>query len=146
MSRNDDQIEMLRESFSLYDNRGDGKVYVNQIGEVLRAMGQNPTEAEVKKCVLQFDPNARVSFEEFIPILNTVTKNQVNASIDEFIEGFSVFDKEQNGLISSAELRHLLTTLGEKLSEEEVGDLLQGLEDTHGNVNYEDFCKSVMSG
>ena len=36
--------------FSLFDNKGDGKVYAHQLGDVLRAMGQNPTEAEVKKC------------------------------------------------------------------------------------------------
>ena len=40
----------FQETFNLFDNRGDGKIYSNQIGEVLRALGQNPTEAEVKKC------------------------------------------------------------------------------------------------
>lgn len=39
-----------QETFSLFDNKGDGKIYAHQLGEVLRAMGQNPTEAEVKKC------------------------------------------------------------------------------------------------
>lgn len=38
-----------QETFNIFDNRGDQKVYVAQIGEVLRACGQNPTEAEWKK-------------------------------------------------------------------------------------------------
>ena len=54
----------------------------------------------------------RVSFEMFLPILQTVSKNRDTNTIEDFIEGFRVFDKEQNGTISSAELRHLLTSLG----------------------------------
>ena len=46
----------FQETFSLFDNKGDGKIYAHQLGEVLRAMGQNPTEAEVKKCGFHQDP------------------------------------------------------------------------------------------
>lgn len=48
-------IEILefQEAFSLFDNRGDGKINVSQLGDVLRALGQNPTEAEVKRCCNQ---------------------------------------------------------------------------------------------
>ena len=55
----------------------------------------------------------RISFEQFLPIYSTVSKNKDTSSLDDFVEGFRVFDKEQNGLISSAELRHLMTSLGE---------------------------------
>ena len=65
---------------------------------------------------------------------------------EDFIEGLRHFDKDGNGFISAAELRHLLTTLGEKLSDEEVEQLLTGHEDSHGNVNYEEFVRTVMSG
>lgn len=36
--------------------------------------------------------------------------------------------------------------LGEKLADEEVGELLNGHEDSQGNVNYEEFVRAVMSG
>ncbi len=48
----------------------------------------------------------------FLPILQTVSKNRDPSTLEDFVEGFRVFDKEQNGTISSAELRHLLTSLG----------------------------------
>lgn len=54
----------------------------------------------------------RISFDQVLPILYTVIKNRVEPAVEEFIEGFRVFDKEQNGTISSAELRHMLTNLG----------------------------------
>jgi len=48
----------------------------------------------------------------FLPILSTISKNREKPVLEDFIEGFRVFDKEQNGFIHSAELRHLLTNLG----------------------------------
>lgn len=47
---------------------------------------------------------------------------------EEFIRGFQVFDKEGNGYIGVGELRYVLTSLGEKLSDEEVDELLKGVQ------------------
>ena len=47
-------------------------------------------------------------------------------SLDEFIKGFQVFDKAGNGFIGAGELRYVLTQLGEKMSDEEVDELLKG--------------------
>ena len=38
------------EVFMLFDSKGDGKIAAAQLGDCLRALGQNPTEAEIKKC------------------------------------------------------------------------------------------------
>lgn len=49
-----------------------------------------------------------------------------------------MFDKNNDGLISSKELRHVMTNLGEKLSEEEVDDMIKEADlDGDGMVNYE---------
>jgi len=116
------------------------------LGDVLRALGQNPTEAEVKKCCNQLKQDDRITFDVFLPILQAVCKNKTNDTAEDFIEGLRHFDKDGSGYISSAELRHLLTTLGEKLTDDEVEALLQGQEDSHGNVHYEEFVRMVMSG
>jgi Ca2+-binding EF-hand superfamily protein len=57
--------------------------------------------------------------------LETLTKSP---SIEEFIRGFQVFDKEGNGFIGAGELRYVLTQLGEKMSDEEVDELLKGVQ------------------
>jgi myosin light chain 6 len=119
---------------------------VAQIGDALRALGQNPTESDVKKYTHQHKPDERVSFEVFLPIYQQISKSRSADTADDFIEGLRHFDKDGNGYISSAELRHLLTTLGEKLTDDEVEQLLQGQEDSQGNVNYEEFVKLIMSG
>ncbi|ESO94301.1 hypothetical protein LOTGIDRAFT_215828 [Lottia gigantea] len=140
----EDQIADITETFSLFDEKGDHKIAVQQLGDVLRALGQNPTEAEIRKCGFDNNQDARISFEMFLPILQTICKNRQVPSFDDFIEGFKVFDKEQNGLMSSAELRHILTSLGDKLNDDEVDQLFAGLEDAQGNINYEELIKTVM--
>lgn len=48
--------------------------------------------------------------------------------LEEFIRGFQVFDKEGNGFIGAGELRYVLTQLGERMSDEEVDELLKGVQ------------------
>lgn len=51
---------------------------------------------------------------------------------------FRVFDKNNDGLISSTELRHVMTNLGERLSDAEVDDMIKEADsDGDGMVNYE---------
>jgi len=63
-------------------------------------------------------------------ILNRPGGFEPAGTADEFIRGFQVFDKEGNGYIGQGELKYVLTSLGEKLSEEEVDELLQGVKVT----------------
>jgi len=142
----EDQLAEFQEAFLLYDNRGDGKISVSLIGDVTRALGQNPTESEVKKLVHEHRADDRVSFETFVPILQAIMARRSTDTSEDFVEGLRHFDKDGNGFISTAELRHLLTTLGEKLSDEEVEQLFSGHENSQGNVNYEEFVRTVMNG
>ena len=38
-----------REAFALFDKRGTGQVPRNSLGELVRSLGQNPTQAEVSQ-------------------------------------------------------------------------------------------------
>jgi len=141
----EDQVAEFQEAFALFDTRGDGMIPANQVGEVLRALGQNPTEADVRRLVQNQRTEGRVSFETFLPILQAVSQKKISDTVEDFIEGLRHFDKDGNGFISSAELRHMLTSLGEKMTEEEVESLIHGQEDSHGNINYEEFVKMVLA-
>jgi myosin light chain 6 len=143
----EDQLCESREVFNYFDTKGDERIAVSQVGDVLRALGQNPTELDIRKyCQHWTDAEQRITFEEFLPIYQETYKNKEAHSVDEFVEGLSHFDKEGNGLINVAELRHLLTTLGERLSDEEVDQLLHSQEDSHGNVNIAEFVRTVING
>lgn len=60
-----------------------------------------------------FFKDERIPFDVFFPIYQAISKNRSSNTADDFNEGLRHFDKDGNGFISSAELRHLLTTLGQ---------------------------------
>jgi len=143
-----EQIEDFKEAFGLFDRVGDNQVAFNQVADICRALGQNPTNKEV--ALILGNPtaddmaNKRINFETFLPMLKTVD-SAPKGTYDDYVEGLRVFDKEGNGTVMGAELRIVLSTLGEKMSEKEIDELMAGQEDENGSVHYEAFVKHIMS-
>ena len=80
-----------------------------------------------------------------MPILKAGEGSKPSGSEPQFVEGLSVFGSKDGG-ISASELRHVLTSLGEKLSDEDVDQLLRKMNvEADGTVNVEEFVKMVMA-
>jgi myosin light chain 6 len=143
------KAEEAKETFSLYDDVGDGKIDCLQIGTVARALGLKPTNAMVHKAAGQEykrEGEKRLSFEEFFPIYEQLSKEKDTGTQADFIEGLKVFDKEENGKVMGAELRHILQALGERLKAEDVDEIMMGVEDADGYINYKTFIDKVLAG
>merc|ERR1719513_171868 len=99
-----------------------------------------PSEADVVEMITQVDASGEGSFD--LPaFLELMTKqNGAGFSDKSTFEAFKVFDKEGTGMISVAELRHVLTNLGEKMSPEEVDEMVREADiGDVGQINYEHF-------
>ena len=83
-----------------------------------------------------FSGNGTIDFPEFLTMM--AKKMRETDSEEEIREAFRVFDKDGNGFISASELRHVMTNLGEKLTDEEVDEMIREADiDGDGQVNYE---------
>merc|ERR1712193_494625 len=128
----EEQVEEFKDAFELFDRTGEGVVKWSECAPLARCFGFNPTDAKVRILLCGTDD------EEEQPSKDPGT-------YEDFYEGLKVFDKDGQGCISSAELRHVMMNLGEKLNNDEVSYLLEGMEDLNGMVNYDAFIKKVMS-
>eukprot|EP00041_Stephanoeca_diplocostata_P013001 m.221195 g.221195 ORF g.221195 m.221195 type:complete len:141 (-) comp19182_c0_seq1:4187-4609(-) len=137
----------MKEGFALFDKKGDNKIAAKDLGTVLRSLGLNPTQAKVDSVIAELGGGEqRITYDQFVPIFNDSKSDNPKGSEADFVEGLKVFDKDGGGSISASELRHVLTSLGEKLSDEDVDQLLQNLNiSATGAVNCQEFVRSVMS-
>merc|ERR1712169_155031 len=142
----EEQIAEFKEAFSLFDKDGDGTITTKELGTVMRSLGQNPTEAELQDMINEVDADGSgiIDFPEFLSL--TARKMKDTDTEEELVEAFKVFDRDGNGLISAAELRHVMTNLGEKLTDEEVDEMIREADvDGDGQINYEEFVKMMMA-
>ena len=96
-----------------------------------------------------------VDFESFQKVLNRPGGFREPGEPEEYCRGFQVFDKDMTGFIGVGQLRYsalalvhllridgradtmaVLTNLGEKMSDEEVDELLKAIDTSSGEINY----------
>jgi Ca2+-binding EF-hand superfamily protein len=147
-----EDIEDVQEVFDLYDfwDGRDGLVDAAKVGDLLRCTGLNPTVNLVNKNggTKKFGEK-QYKFEEILPIYKAVSDEKDTGTFADFMEAFKTFDREGQGYVAGAEVRHVLTMLGERLSDDEVNQILKYTEteeDLDGNIKYEEFIKRVMAG
>ncbi|CAM0876167.1 unnamed protein product [Alopecurus aequalis] len=135
-----DQMVAFQEAFSLFDKNGDGCISLEELAAVTRSLGLEPTDQELSDMMREVDTdgNGIIDFQEFLSLIARKMKD--GDGDEELKEAFEVLDKDQNGFISPIELRTVMINLGEKMSDEEVEQMIKEADtDGDGQVNYEEF-------
>jgi Ca2+-binding EF-hand superfamily protein len=84
--------------------------------------------------------NKADALAEFLTMMARKMKD--TDSEEEIREAFKVFDRDNNGFISAAELRHVMTSIGEKLTDDEVDEMIREADqDGDGRID----CKSLLT-
>ncbi|KAL1468419.1 hypothetical protein MTO96_041497 [Rhipicephalus appendiculatus] len=142
---NDTQVSELRDVFFKFDAERTGTVAFEHVDEILRTAGRVITDPEFKKRVKSTVPaelEKKVQFPEFVDMVQKCTR-PFNAQKD-LHDAFRVFDRDGHGFITTAELRHVVTTLGERMTEDEAEELIREADaNNEGHVDYEEFIKTI---
>ncbi|KAF0889338.1 hypothetical protein E2562_023641 [Oryza meyeriana var. granulata] len=149
-----EQVAEFREAFSFFDKDGDGCITLEELDTVIRSLGQTPTREELTEMIrdVDADGNGTIEFAEFLALMARKASLGGGDGADgegdadeELREAFKVFDKDKDGLISAAELRHVMISLGEKLTDEEVEQMIREADlDGDGQVNFDEFVRMMM--
>ncbi|KAJ1728390.1 hypothetical protein LPJ61_004058 [Coemansia biformis] len=144
---NEQNIKELRDAFAIFDKDRNGVITTEELGLLLRSLSHNPTEAEIADMISEVDENGdgKIDFSEFIAMMARQPMS-TEGNEAEIVEAFRVFDKNGDGVITADELRHIMTSLGEKLTEEEIAEMIQEADiDGDGKINYEEFAKMMTA-
>ena len=141
-----EQIAEFREAFNIFDKDGDGRITAKELGTVMRSLGQNPSEAELQDMVneVDLDGNGTIEFDEFLYMMSRQMRE--GDTEEEIIDAFRVFDKDEDGKITAAELTHIMKNLGEPLTQEEVDEMIaQADTNKDGIIDYKEFVHLMLS-
>ncbi|CAG8660041.1 5007_t:CDS:2 [Cetraspora pellucida] len=142
----EEQISEYQAAFSLFDKDKDGVITIKELRDVMKSLGQNPTQTELQEMMneVDLDSNGTIEFNEFLNMMARQADDGDNE--EEMREAFKVFDKDSNGFISKDELRALMSNLGEKLTQGEIDEMFREADlDGDGQINYEEFVKIMGS-
>jgi len=142
----EEQSAEFKEAFSLFDKQSNGTITTKELGTVMRTLGQNPSPEEIEGFVKEVDSAGKGTLD-FAKFLSVMAKNFKDVESEEdLVDAFKVFDRDGNGFISASELRHVMANLGEKLTDEEVDEMIREADtDGDGQINYEEFVKMMMA-
>lgn len=91
---------------------------------------------EIYESIMLIRGTPTVDFETFSKMLNRPGGFRDPGEPEEYCRGFQVFDKDMTGFIGVGQLRYILTNLGEKMSDDEVDELLKAVDTSSGEINY----------
>nr|XP_018916353.1 PREDICTED: calmodulin-like isoform X1 [Bemisia tabaci] len=143
------QLNEFREAFRLFDKDGDGSITKEELGRVMRSLGQFAREEELQEMLeeVDIDGDGYFTFEEFVEIVSNMggaADKTGDQEERELKDAFRVFDKHNRGYICASDLRAVLQCLGEDLSEEEIEEMIREVDvDGDGRIDFYEFVNAL---
>mmetsp|Transcript_8054 Transcript_8054/g.13912 ORF Transcript_8054/g.13912 Transcript_8054/m.13912 type:complete len:152 (+) Transcript_8054:56-511(+) len=140
------QIAEFQETFEMFDADQSGEISTLELKQCLEKLGQKLTMEEVCEMVREVDTdgNGNVDFSEFL----TMMANKFNGDDleKECAEAFkNLFDKDGDGFLSAPELKHVMASLGENLTDKDIDEMMiEADKDGDGLVSYNEFKTIIM--
>lgn len=140
----DAQISAMKEAFTLFDTDGDGKIAPSELGILMRSLGGNPTQAQLKSIIAEEKLTSSFDFNRFIDLMSKHLKPE---PFDRQLrDAFKVIDKDGTGYVVVADLKHILTSIGEKLEPAEFDEWIREIDvGSDGKIKYEDFIARMVA-
>ena len=141
----DPKARELNEAFRMFDRDKDGLINYIELGYVLQSQGFNLSNQELIDMISDVDENEddKITFEEFLILMHSRLKK---ADIEnELNEAFNAYDKNGKGVISVKEFKRIINTLGDKICDEEVDEIIQKVDPKNkGYIDYKELTKIIV--
>nr|UKO95431.1 troponin c [Demodex canis] len=144
-----EQVQMLRKAFDMFDREKKGYIACNMVSTILRTLGQTFEESDLQQLIIEIDADGsgQLEFDEFLTLTaRFLVEEDAEAMQEELREAFRLYDKEGNGYIKTSDLREILRALDDKLTADELDEMIAGIDtDGSGTVDFDEFME-MMTG
>merc|ERR1711971_145478 len=114
----EEQLDEIREAFSLFDNDASGAIDVRELKAAMRALGFEVKNDELKKMVTDIDNDGSGTIE-FVEFLAMMTGKMGEKDSREDIEKvFKLFDDDSSSKITFKNLARVAEELGETIDDD----------------------------
>ena len=110
------------------------------------ALGQHPSKVDLSNIIASADNDGKgtVTFSEFLNIIAPRMDDEI--SNQAICDAFEVLDEESKGYVDAQKVRHMWSTMGERLTEQEISDTFKahGI-DPEGTINFKQFTEMMLT-
>ncbi|GLT68408.1 hypothetical protein SLA2020_406420 [Shorea laevis] len=110
----------------------------------MHSLRRNPTQAQLKSIITEEKLTVPFDFPHFLVLM---VKHMKPEPFDcQLCDAFKVLDKESTEFVSVADLRHILTSIGEKLESFEFDEWIREVDvESDGKIRYENFIARMVA-
>ncbi|GFO05126.1 myosin regulatory light chain [Plakobranchus ocellatus] len=136
------QIQEFKEAFNMIDQNRDGFIDKEDLHDMLASLGKDPEDAYLDD-MMGAAPGP-INFTMFL----TMFGDKLNGTDPEDVirNAFACFDEDNTGVIPEERLRELLTTMGDRFTDDEVDEMYRDAPIKKGNFNYLEFTRILKYG
>ncbi|XP_051204658.1 probable calcium-binding protein CML9 [Lolium perenne] len=142
-----EQADECKEIFDLFDGDEDGRIAAGELVTALRSLGQNIDEAEARQFLEDAGASEGATSIDLATFL-AVAARKANAGVSAkgLADCLGAFDDDGSGVIPAEQLRQVMVSHGDRLTEEEADELVRKADPRgEGRVQCKEFVKVLMN-
>ena len=139
------QIHEAKDAFDLFDTTGTGVIEQKELKIALMTLGFETPKDEIKRVLGEINGGnvTTINFNTFLQIIHALLPTR--DARKELEEAFRLFDVDNTGKITFKNLKEVVESMGEQLTEQEIMEIIAEADKTgDGEITLEEFIDLIQ--
>lgn len=142
----DEQLAEFRDLFNMFDKDNQGILTLTNLVQVMRSIGQTPTEADMIDLMreIDIDNSGSIDFYEFVRVISH--EMSPSERQEEIRYAFDLFDENQDGFLTIEELKSTMEKyFPNSIDDRQIRQMIELADRSgHGQISFDDFLQVAL--